>query len=205
MPTSSRRYTVALFDVWWRNGEFAPMRYMMVRRAGRCGHRPLQGAYDHTNRPNAGARCPAHWGECVPCYAAGASPRPTGWNVSARRGDFGVCHRRPGIRPVGRGIPDAPAPHPIRGRQGCRPLRYAYSTVRSGGGTHRSRPTVHVGRPYRVELPATRRMRARRKCFAACPHRGIQSRLTGLRLLRRRAMARASIIWLARNSAWLWL
>ena len=35
---------------------------------------------------------------------------------------------------VGRGIPDAPKPHPIRGRQGCRPLRRCWSTVRHGGG-----------------------------------------------------------------------
>ena len=42
---------------------------------------------------------------------------------------------------VGRGIPDAPAPHPIRGRQGCRPLRSTYSVVHTSGGTRRSRPT----------------------------------------------------------------
>ena len=35
---------------------------------------------------------------------------------------------------VGRGILDAPKPHPIRGRQGCRPLRRWWSTVRHGGG-----------------------------------------------------------------------
>ena len=44
---------------------------------------------------------------------------------------------------VGRGIPDAPAPHPIRGRQGCRPLRFACSVVHPGGG---GKPP-----PYRVE------------------------------------------------------
>ena len=45
---------------------------------------------------------------------------------------------------VGRGIPDAPTPHPIRGRQGCRPLRRWWSAVQHGGGTHRSRPTFSV-------------------------------------------------------------
>ena len=35
---------------------------------------------------------------------------------------------------VGRGILDAPKPHPIRGRQGCRPLRRWWSTVRHCGG-----------------------------------------------------------------------
>ena len=46
---------------------------------------------------------------------------------------------------VGRGIPDAPAPHPIRGRQGCRPLRQWWPAVQHGGGTRRSRPTSFVG------------------------------------------------------------
>ena len=34
---------------------------------------------------------------------------------------------------------------PIRGRQGCRPLRFACSVMRISGGTHRSRPTLPVG------------------------------------------------------------
>ncbi len=83
----------------------------------------------------------------------GGKPPPYGVERIGPAGNFGVCQRRPGIRPVGRGIPDAPTPHPIRGRQGCRPLRYAYSMVRPGGGTHRSRPTVHVGRPHGWNCP----------------------------------------------------
>ena len=35
---------------------------------------------------------------------------------------------------VGRGILDAPKPHPIRGRQGCRPLRRWWSAVQHSGG-----------------------------------------------------------------------
>ena len=48
------------------------------------------------------------------------------------------------VRPnVGRGILDAPAPHSVRDRQGCRPLRRWWSAVRHGGG---GKPP-----PYRVE------------------------------------------------------
>ena len=58
--------------------------------------------------------------------------------------------RRPFWYPhVGRGILDAPTPHSIRGRQGCRPLRRCWSAVRCSGGTHRSRPTFHTGSPSR--------------------------------------------------------
>ena len=62
---------------------------------------------------------------------------PTPWRVV----DGGLF-----VRPsVGRGILDAPTPHPIRGRQGCRPLRRWWSVMRHGGGTRRSRPTFIVG------------------------------------------------------------
>ena len=37
--------------------------------------------------------------------------------------------------------------HSIRGRQGCRPLRFGWSVVRTGGGTHRSGPTNMDGLP----------------------------------------------------------
>ena len=48
---------------------------------------------------------------------------------------------------VGRGILDASMAHSIRGRQGCRPLRFGWSVVRTGGGTHRCRPTNMDGLP----------------------------------------------------------
>ena len=48
---------------------------------------------------------------------------------------------------VGRGILDASGAYSFRGRQGCRPLRHREWIARASGGTHRSRPTVHVGRP----------------------------------------------------------
>ena len=51
---------------------------------------------------------------------------------------------------VGRGILDAPAPHSFRGRQGCRPLRPRGLMVHPNGGTHRSRPTFHIGSPSRA-------------------------------------------------------
>ena len=108
------------------------------------------------NQHRTGSHPPPHRGECapadqygirecVPCYAAGASPRPTGWNVSARRkwnvpASGGTHRSRPTVHIgspsmfVGRGIPDAPPPHPIRGRQGCRPLRFGCSVVHPGGG-----------------------------------------------------------------------
>ena len=35
------------------------------------------------NHRHTGYRPPAYRGECVPCYTAGASPRPTVWNPSA--------------------------------------------------------------------------------------------------------------------------
>ena len=46
---------------------------------------------------------------------------------------------------VGRGILDASMAHSIRGRQGCRPLRFGWPVVRTGGGTHRCRPTFFIG------------------------------------------------------------
>ena len=66
----------------------------------------------------------------VPTPSAGGGRRP-----------FGYPH-------VGRGILDAPTPHSIRGRQGCRPLRRCWSAVRCSGGTHRSRPTSFVGSAF---------------------------------------------------------
>ena len=48
---------------------------------------------------------------------------------------------------VGRGILDASMVHSIRGRQGCRPLRSGWSVARTGGGTHRCRPTNMDGLP----------------------------------------------------------
>ena len=48
---------------------------------------------------------------------------------------------------VGRGILDASMVHSIRGRQGCRPLRSGWSVARTGGGTHRCRPTNIDGLP----------------------------------------------------------
>ena len=48
---------------------------------------------------------------------------------------------------VGRGILDASMAHSIRGRQGCRPLRFGWPVARTGGGTHRCRPTNMDGLP----------------------------------------------------------
>ena len=104
-----------------------------------------------------------------PPPAAGASPRPTGWNPSAR-GKWNVpasggTHRsRPTVHVgspsmfVGRGIPDAPTPHPIRGRQGCRPLRFA---DKSGVLPAAARPV-----PYRLlyaSMPKASKSMARSK------------------------------------------
>ena len=92
---------------------------------------------------------------------------------------------------VGRGILDAPNPRPIRGRQGCRPLRRWWSagrrgqapalrggtyrpgrqwSVRTGGGTHRSRPTFYVGSLFVavgrgiLDAPNPRSIRGRQGC-----------------------------------------
>ena len=57
MPTSSRRYRVSLTGAWRRNRwgvHRHGVRWWMVRRAGRCGHRPLQDAYDDTNTERNG-------------------------------------------------------------------------------------------------------------------------------------------------------
>ena len=60
--------------------------------------------------------------------------------------------RRPYIThpTVGRGIPDAPTMPPIRGRQGCRPLRFGCSLVHPGGG---GKPP-----PYGVESIGPRKL-----------------------------------------------
>ena len=69
---------------------------------------------------------------------------------------------------VGRGILDAPTPHPIRGRQGCRPLRRWCSAVQHGGGTHRSyvpcRQFVCICRA----APACAAVRYRGRCLMHC-------------------------------------
>ena len=59
------------------------------------------------------------------------------WNVPASGGTHSsrpTVHIGSPSMFVGRGIPDAPKPHPIRGRQGCRPLRFGCSLVHPGGG-----------------------------------------------------------------------
>ena len=78
--------------------------------------------------------------------------------------------------------------HSIRGRQGCRPLRSGWLMVRTGGGTHRCRPTNttdcpawfggRVRRPWGLRPGGSARCggrfgtgisrRARCGCFAGC-------------------------------------
>ena len=79
-------------------------RCWVVRCAGRCGHRPLRSAYSGV-RTSGGTR------RSRPTFPLGS---PSMF--------------------VGRGILDAPITHPIRGRQGCRPLRFGCSLVHPGGG-----------------------------------------------------------------------
>ena len=88
--------------------------------------------------------------------AAGETPQSSQSAIRRWRNPRGVCRKAAVPTPsrvadgglivhptVGRGIPDAPASHPIRGRQGCRPLRFACSVVHPDGG---GKPP-----PYRVE------------------------------------------------------
>ena len=123
----------------WRN----PRPRAMVRAATPAGWTAWT-----IHQRRTGYRPPTHRAQCAPCCAAGASPRPTG---SEHIGLSGFRRNGPNVSwravqsIVGRGIPDAPTPHPIRGRQGCRPLRRFWSAVQHGGGTHRSRPTFSVG------------------------------------------------------------
>ena len=120
----------------------------VARRSGR-NTRAAHGA-KHPKRPKA----PSADGAIPGQGPWSAPPPPRG----GRRGPStiavpGTVHPRTGANAsrravqfiVGRGIPDAPTPHPIRGRQGCRPLRRFWSAVQHGGGTHRSRPTFSVG------------------------------------------------------------
>ena len=110
--------------------------------------RPPQRA-KHPNRPKAPSADGAIPGQgpwSAPPPLRGGRRRPsTNAAPSATHPRTGANAPRRAVQfIVGRGIPDAPTPHPIRGRQGCRPLRRWWSAVQHGGGTHRSRPTFSV-------------------------------------------------------------
>ena len=186
MPTSSRRYQVSLSSVpeRIRTGEQTPRQSTvyggmvrrptpqggctMVRCAGRCGHRPLQGAFVLVSchmvpavHPRRGRRR-GPWplaGDCAIC----------GWRFG-RLGDFARCGGRV-FRAV-RGATGGTAPWTPRFWATRRPLYWMYGKKPhrgyGGKGPASTADTRAVGGPHRKKSSKTFIFAIAEIC--SCPH-----------------------------------